>query len=60
QLRAAEDGLDYTTRLLLQEEAHDLPYGAIWQEFCARNERPTGKALMAQLAEYARLVSPRG
>lgn len=60
QLRAAEDRLDYTTRLLLQEEAHDLPYGAIWKEFCARNERPTGKAMMERLAEYARHVSSRG
>lgn len=60
RLRAAETGLDFTTRFLLTEEAKDLPYGAIWAEFCARAEVPTGAALISALDGYQAKVAARG
>ncbi len=60
QLRDAEDALDYTARLMLQEEARDLPFGAVWLEFCARHDRPAGQVLMHDLQAYSRQVAARG
>ena len=60
QLRTAEDGLDYTSRLLVTEEIKDLPYGAVWAEFCARMDVPTGQQLIADLDRYQSSVSGRG
>jgi L-rhamnose isomerase len=36
-LRDAENTLDFTKRLIITEELKDLPYGLIWEEFCARH-----------------------
>ena len=60
QLNTAEGALDYTSRLLLQEEAHDLPFGAVWNEFCTRHDMPTGQALIARLTGYSQQVAARG
>ncbi|MCT4684198.1 MAG: L-rhamnose isomerase [Roseicyclus sp.] len=60
RLRSAEDRLDFTTRLTVTEEVRDLPYGAIWAEFCARLETPTGLALIGELDAYQARVAARG
>lgn len=60
RLRAAEDRLDFTTRLTVTEEVRDLPFGAIWAEFCARLETPTGLALIGELDAYQASVAARG
>ena len=59
RLRNAEDGLDYTTRFMLTEEFKDLPFGAVWAEFCKREDTPTGTALIADLEAYQTSVSER-
>ncbi len=58
-LQDAEARLDFTKRLVLTEEAKDLPVGAVWQEFCARADRPTGRTLMADLDRYQAQVAGR-
>ncbi|MHA7885812.1 L-rhamnose isomerase [Roseicyclus sp.] len=60
RLRAAEDRLDFTTRLTVTEEVRDLPFGAIWAEFCTRLETPTGLALIGELDAYQASVAARG
>ncbi|WP_323765402.1 L-rhamnose isomerase [Marinovum sp.] len=60
RLRAAETGMDYTRRFLLTEEIKDLPYGAVWAEFCARAEVPEGLALIETLDRYQASVASRG
>jgi hypothetical protein len=40
-LKASEARLDFTARLILSEEAKDLPFSAVWGEFCAQR-RPAG------------------
>ena len=60
QLRKAEDAMDFTTRFTVTEELKDLPHGAIWAEFCARMEVPTGRSLIQSLDSYQASVSSRG
>lgn len=60
RLKNAETALDYTTRLVLTEELKDLPFGAVWEEFCARHERPSGASLVRDLSTYQDSVAGRG
>lgn len=60
RLKAAEEALDFTTRLMLCEELKDLPFGAVWAEFCARNDAPSGQALIKDLDAYQASVASRG
>ncbi|MAM60444.1 L-rhamnose isomerase [Maritimibacter sp. UBA3975] len=60
RLKDAEEALDFTTRFVLTEELKDLPFGAVWAEFCARNERPYGMGLIHELAGYQTRVADRG
>ena len=59
QLKAAEAALDFSARLILTEEAKDLPFGAVWAELCARADLPTGRALSSALAGYQASVAGR-
>lgn len=59
RLRAAENALDFTARLIATEELKDLPYGAVWAEFCARMDVPYGLALLRDLDAYQASVSRR-
>ncbi len=59
QLKAAEAALDFSARLILTEEAKDLPIGAVWAELCARADLPTGRALSSALAGYQASVAGR-
>jgi len=60
RLKALEARLDYTARLVLTEEARDLPFAAVWAEHCARAEVPVGAALLAGLEGYQARVASRG
>lgn len=58
-LRDAENTLDFTKRLIITEELKDLPYGLIWEEFCARHSVPAGLPLIKDLEGYQNSVSDR-
>jgi L-rhamnose isomerase len=60
RLKEAEAALDFTTRFVLTEELKDMPFSTVWAEFCARNDRPTGKALVGELDGYQSRVATRG
>lgn len=60
QLKTAEDALDFTTRFVVTEEVKDLPYGAVWSEFCARMDVAHGQALISDLNRYQDSVAGRG
>lgn len=60
RLKACEAALDHTARLVLTEEVKDLPFAAVWAEFCARHTMPTGQALLADLVAYQSAVGSRG
>lgn len=56
KLRAAELEGDYTTRLALQEETKTFPIGAVWDEFCRRNDSPVGPAWLEDIGSYEKDV----
>jgi L-rhamnose isomerase len=54
KLRAAENSGALWERLALMEESKTLPVGAVWQEFCHRQEVPTD--WMGEVRSYERDV----
>lgn len=60
-MRDAERSGDFTTRLVLQEEAKTLPFGAVWDHYCLQRGVPTGGAWLAEVKAYEReVLSGRG
>lgn len=53
-LREAEEGGDYTRRLALFEQAKAMPWGMVWDAFCARHGVPTDARLLDEVAAYER------
>ena len=56
KLREAEAVGDFTTRLALLEEAKSLPFGAVWDEYCRRNNVPVGACWISEVKGYERDV----
>jgi L-rhamnose isomerase len=60
KLRAAENAGDYTARLALMEDARSLPWGAVWEEHCRRNDTPADGGWLAAVRDYEdRVLSKR-
>jgi L-rhamnose isomerase len=60
-LRACEDAADYTARLVLQEEIKGLPWGAVWDYYCASANAPVGQAWLDEVKGYeSAVLSTRG
>jgi L-rhamnose isomerase len=55
-LRQAELGGDYTSRLALLEETKTLPFGAVWDEYCQRQNVPVGHHWLNEVKGYERDV----
>lgn len=60
RLKDIEQGLDFTARLAWTEELKDLPFAAVWAEFCERNSVPAGRGLITELEQYQARVASRG
>jgi L-rhamnose isomerase len=59
-IRKAEAKGDHTTRLALQEEVKSLPFGAVWDAYCARQGAPVGAEWLAEVKRYeAEVLSKR-
>jgi L-rhamnose isomerase len=56
QLRAAEESGDHTSRLAWQEESRTLPMGAVWDEYCRRQNVPVGPAWLAEVKAHETAV----
>jgi len=59
RLRAAEESGDYTARLALLEEAKTLPFGAVWDQYCAEQNVPTDGQWLAEVRRYERTTADR-
>jgi L-rhamnose isomerase len=60
-LRAYEQDEDFTARLALMEELKTLPFGAVWDYYCAQQGAPSGMAWMEEIKAYERdVLSKRG
>jgi len=58
-LRKAELDGDYTTRLALHEELKSLPWGAVWDQYCAQQGVPVGLAWLDEIKSYEKAVLSR-
>jgi len=58
-LRKAELAGDYTTRLVLYEELKSLPWGAVWDQYCAQKGVPVGLAWLDEIKSYEKTVLSR-
>jgi L-rhamnose isomerase len=56
RLRECEAAADYTARLALQEEIKGLPWGAVWDQYCATANVPGGGRWLDEVREYERSV----
>ena len=55
-LKCLEAAGDFTSRLALMEEAKSLPFGAVWDYYCAKSDVPVGDAWLAEVKRYERNV----
>jgi L-rhamnose isomerase len=56
QYQALERAGDYTGRLALMEEAKHLPWGAVWDYYCAQQGVPVGEAWLEEVRAYENQV----
>src|SRR3954468_3877277 len=55
-LRSCEEAGDYTGRLALQEEIKGLPWGAVWDQYCASANVPVGRHWLDEVRAYEKDV----
>jgi L-rhamnose isomerase len=57
QLRQMELEGDYTGRLAMQEEFKTLPFGAVWDYYCTKQDVPAGYDWLNEVRDYERNVT---
>jgi len=58
-LRNFEINGDYTSRLAMLEELKTLPFGAVWDYYCLKNNVPAGMDWLKQVKQYEEKVLSR-
>ncbi len=58
-LREAEKSGDYTARLALMEETKSLPWGAVWDAYCEKQNVPVGTAWLDQVRAYEKSITSK-
>lgn len=56
EITEAEKNFDYTARLALQEEAKQLPWGAVYDQFCLDEGVPVGSDWLKDVRRYESAV----
>lgn len=60
-MREAEKSGDLTSRLALMEDAKGMPWGAVWDAYCEKQNVPAGCDWLAEVKTYERdVLSKRG
>ena len=59
QLREYEANGQFFERLALLEEAKALPWNAVWDMYCLRNNVPVGEAFIADVQKYEKDVTSK-
>lgn len=60
-LKQLEANGDYTARLALLEEQKSLPWQAVWEMYCQRNDTPAGSQWLENVRAYEKdVLSQRG
>jgi L-rhamnose isomerase len=55
-LREMETSNDFTSRLATLEEIKTLPFGAVWDYYCTKNNIPAGQSWLKEVKEYEKDV----
>ncbi len=55
-MRRSEEAGDFTDRLAQAEESKTLPFGAVWDEHCRRQNAPADRTWMPEIRKYERDV----
>jgi L-rhamnose isomerase len=55
-LKDYEEKGQYFQRLAILEEIKTLPYGAVWDYFCQKNNVPVGNAWIKEIEKYEKEV----
>jgi L-rhamnose isomerase len=56
-----EQEMNFTARLALLEELKTLPFGAVWNYYCAQQNVPTAGSWMNTVTQYEKeVLSQRG
>ena len=58
-LREYENAGDFTGRLALLEALKGMPFGAVWDYYCASQGAPVGMAMMEAVREYERTAQSK-
>jgi L-rhamnose isomerase len=56
KLQQLEAAGDFTSRLALLEESKTLPFGAVWDYYCAKSNVPVGDAWLNEVKTYEKNV----
>lgn len=56
KLTRLERSGDYTSRLALMEELKTLPFGAVWDYYCLKQDVPVSDAWLAEVKQYEKTV----
>jgi len=56
KMKALQDECRFTQLMVLSEELKTYPFGAVWEEFCTRNNVPGDESWLAQVEAYERDV----
>jgi L-rhamnose isomerase len=59
QLRRYEEQGQYFERLALLEEAKSLPWNAVWDYFCLKNNIPVGEDYIPVIRQYEKEVTSK-
>jgi L-rhamnose isomerase len=57
KLRAMEKEGDYTSRLAMLEEIKTMPFGAVWDYYCTRQNVPVGDDWLREVKKYEAKVT---
>jgi L-rhamnose isomerase len=52
KLRQMEISGDYTSRLAMLEELKTLPFGAVWDYYCRKEDVPAGEDWLKEVKDY--------
>ena len=55
-LKEYQDTADFTKMLVMSEEIKTLPFGEVWEEYCAREGKPSGAEWFDEVLRYEREV----
>jgi L-rhamnose isomerase len=59
QLRKFEENGQYFERLALLEESKNLPWNAVWDYFCLKNNVPVGEDYIGEIQQYEKEVTSK-